>query len=169
MTHLPVAAAAAPRRRPFDPEAQGKVRRVCDAGPIAEAEIKAALAAARCGIVRHRDSKGVEREFIYVASPGDGGYSLALILHMVAKRTGTTIMELRGLRRFKKIARARQLFYALAKELTGQSYPVIGRALGNRDHSTVLHGVRKVAAERHLFEPEYSELLAAFPRETQAP
>src|SRR5208282_2515025 len=34
----------------------------------------------------------------------------------------------------------------LAKELTPRSLPDIGRRIGGRDHTTVLHGVRKIAA-----------------------
>jgi chromosomal replication initiator protein len=35
----------------------------------------------------------------------------------------------------------------LARELTGQSFPEIGRGFGDRDHSTVLHAVRSVSTE----------------------
>ena len=38
----------------------------------------------------------------------------------------------------------------LAKELTQKSLPEIGELFGGRDHTTVLHAVRKMAAERQL-------------------
>jgi chromosomal replication initiator protein len=46
------------------------------------------------------------------------------------------------------IARPRQIAMYLAKELTQKSLPEIGEIFGGRDHTTVLHAVRKVSAER---------------------
>ncbi|GAB4211485.1 MAG: chromosomal replication initiator protein DnaA [Rhodoferax sp.] len=46
------------------------------------------------------------------------------------------------------IARPRQIAMYLAKELTQKSLPEIGELFGGRDHTTVLHAVRKIAAER---------------------
>jgi chromosomal replication initiator protein len=40
--------------------------------------------------------------------------------------------------------RPRQIGMYLAKKLTSRSLPEIGRRFGNRDHSTVLHAVRKI-------------------------
>jgi chromosomal replication initiator protein len=42
------------------------------------------------------------------------------------------------------VVRPRQIGMYLAKKLTSRSLPEIGRRFGNRDHSTVLHAVRKV-------------------------
>ena len=46
------------------------------------------------------------------------------------------------------IARPRQIAMYLAKELTQKSLPEIGELFGGRDHTTVLHAVRKIGAER---------------------
>ncbi len=46
------------------------------------------------------------------------------------------------------IARPRQIAMYLAKEMTQKSLPEIGELFGGRDHTTVLHAVRKIAAER---------------------
>ena len=51
-------------------------------------------------------------------------------------------------RRSRSITRPRQLAMALAKELTNHSLPEIGDAFGGRDHTTVLHGCRKIAELR---------------------
>ncbi len=51
-------------------------------------------------------------------------------------------------RRSRSITRPRQLAMALAKELTSHSLPEIGSAFGGRDHTTVLHGCRKIAELR---------------------
>jgi hypothetical protein len=42
------------------------------------------------------------------------------------------------------VALARQLGMAVAADLTGQSLPAIGRGFGGRDHTTVIHAIRKV-------------------------
>jgi len=46
------------------------------------------------------------------------------------------------------IARPRQIAMYLAKELTQKSLPEIGELFGGRDHTTVLHAVRKISCER---------------------
>ena len=51
-------------------------------------------------------------------------------------------------RRNRSITRPRQLAMALSKELTNHSLPEIGEAFGGRDHTTVLHGCRKIAELR---------------------
>ena len=51
-------------------------------------------------------------------------------------------------RRSRSITRPRQMAMAMAKELTNHSLPEIGSAFGGRDHTTVLHGCRKIAELR---------------------
>ena len=51
-------------------------------------------------------------------------------------------------RRSRSITRPRQLAMALSKELTNHSLPEIGNAFGGRDHTTVLHGCRKIVELR---------------------
>ena len=47
-------------------------------------------------------------------------------------------------RRTRSVARPRQIAMYLCKQHTTRSYPDIGRRFGGRDHTTVLHGVRKI-------------------------
>ena len=47
-------------------------------------------------------------------------------------------------RRARQIARPRLIAMFLAKNLTSLSYPEIGRRFGNRDHTTIMHAVRKI-------------------------
>ena len=47
-------------------------------------------------------------------------------------------------RRSINIARPRQIAMYLCKELTSYSYPEIGKAFGGKDHTTVLHAVKKI-------------------------
>jgi chromosomal replication initiator protein len=56
------------------------------------------------------------------------------------------VSEMYSKKRSRNIARPRQVAMALAKELTQLSLPDIGDAFGGRDHTTVLHACRKIAA-----------------------
>ena len=47
-------------------------------------------------------------------------------------------------RRSRTVARPRQIAMYLSKDLTTFSYPEIGRRFGGRDHTTIMHAVRKV-------------------------
>ena len=58
------------------------------------------------------------------------------------------ISDMHSKKRSRNIARPRQMAMALAKELTQMSLPDIGDAFGNRDHTTVLHACRTIAALR---------------------
>ncbi len=58
------------------------------------------------------------------------------------------IADMYSKKRPASIARPRQIAMYLAKEMTQKSLPEIGELFGGRDHTTVLHGVRKIAAER---------------------
>lgn len=64
-------------------------------------------------------------------------------------------------RRYTRSARIRHVAMFLMHHCTLMSYPMIGKKLGNRDHSTVIHGVRKVTSKRGFFEPLLSEVMAA--------
>lgn len=58
------------------------------------------------------------------------------------------ISDMYSKKRPASIARPRQIAMYLAKELTQKSLPEIGELFGGRDHTTVLHAVRKMASER---------------------
>ena len=60
------------------------------------------------------------------------------------------VADMYSKKRPANIARPRQIAMYLAKELTQKSLPEIGELFGGRDHTTVLHAVRKMAAERQL-------------------
>ena len=59
------------------------------------------------------------------------------------------IADMHSKKRPAHIARPRQIAMYLAKELTQKSLPEIGDMFGGRDHTTVLHAVRKIAKERN--------------------
>ena len=60
------------------------------------------------------------------------------------------IADMYSKKRPASIARPRQIAMYLAKELTQKSLPEIGELFGGRDHTTVLHAVRKIGGERQL-------------------
>jgi len=62
----------------------------------------------------------------------------------VAEHFNMKQVDLLSERRTRAIARPRQIAMYLCKQHTTRSYPDIGRRFGGRDHTTVLHGVRKI-------------------------
>jgi hypothetical protein len=54
--------------------------------------------------------------------------------------------------RCKSLANARHIAMWVCREATGASYPEIGKALGGMDHTSVMHGVRRVDKAPRLFE-----------------
>lgn len=67
-------------------------------------------------------------------------------------------VDLKSSRRFRKLIKPRHLACFLLREYTNLSYPQIGRKLGNRDHTTILHGVQKVKANLPEFQPMISAI-----------
>ena len=66
------------------------------------------------------------------------------ILRVVSKHYNVTRADLLSSRRTANVVRPRQIAMYLAKVLTLRSLPEIGRRFGGRDHTTVLHAVRKI-------------------------
>jgi chromosomal replication initiator protein len=82
------------------------------------------------------------------AGPGDAAVDLGQIQRRVAKEFDVTVESLRGKRRTSTIAFARQVAMYLTKQLTPLTLVEIGRGFGNRDHSTVLYAIDKIAEGR---------------------
>lgn len=74
--------------------------------------------------------------------------SVENIQKTVADFYNIKVADMYSKKRPANIARPRQIAMYLAKELTQKSLPEIGELFGGRDHTTVLHAVRKIAAER---------------------
>ena len=62
----------------------------------------------------------------------------------VAAHFNIRLSDMHSARRARSVARPRQVAMYLAKQLTTRSLPEIGRKFGGRDHTTVMHAVRKV-------------------------
>ncbi|MCC7304969.1 MAG: chromosomal replication initiator protein DnaA [Alphaproteobacteria bacterium] len=66
------------------------------------------------------------------------------IQRKVAEHYNLRMGDMHSARRARNVARPRQIAMYLAKQLTARSLPEIGRKFGGRDHTTVMHAVRKV-------------------------
>jgi hypothetical protein len=73
---------------------------------------------------------------------------LAEILRATAARYELPVNDILSERRNHRVSLARHAGMFLARELTLKTFPEIGRAFGGRDHTTVLHAVRRI--ERKL-------------------
>jgi chromosomal replication initiator protein len=74
----------------------------------------------------------------------DRRLSMEEIQKRVAEHYKIRMSDMSSARRARAVARPRQVAMYLAKHLTSRSLPEIGRAFGGRDHTTVMHAVRKI-------------------------
>ncbi|MFN3971517.1 MAG: chromosomal replication initiator protein DnaA [Gemmobacter sp.] len=66
------------------------------------------------------------------------------IQRKVAEHYNVRLSDMIGPKRLRSIARPRQVAMYLSKQLTTRSLPEIGRRFGGRDHTTIMHGVKKI-------------------------
>jgi chromosomal replication initiator protein len=76
-----------------------------------------------------------------------GPVKIADVMKTVGVVHDVTVDQLKSKRRTQDLARARQIAMFIAREMTGASLNQIGRAFGNRDHSTVSHACQKISKE----------------------
>lgn len=72
--------------------------------------------------------------------------TVADIQRAVAEHYGTRLIDMRSDRMPRQVVRARQVAMYLASRMTTLSSVAIGRQFGDRDHTTVLHGIKKITA-----------------------
>ena len=68
----------------------------------------------------------------------------------VAEHFNIRLADMHSARRSRSVARPRHVAMYLAKQLTSRSLPEIGRKFGGRDHTTVMHAVKKVDELRDI-------------------
>ena len=78
------------------------------------------------------------------------------IQKQVASHFNVRVADMHSARRARSVARPRQVAMYLAKQLTSRSLPEIGRKFGGRDHTTVMHAVRKIDELRET-DPAFAE------------
>lgn len=73
--------------------------------------------------------------------------TIDMIQKTVAEHFRIKISDLKSSKRLKTIIIPRQIAIYLCRELTSTSYPEIGERFGGKDHSTIIHSVRKIERE----------------------
>ena len=87
------------------------------------------------------ECKRILKDFI---NSNNKSINVELIQNLVASHFNLNIQELLSPRRSRSLARPRQIAMYLAKQHTTNSLPDIGRKFSNRDHTTVIHAVKKI-------------------------
>ncbi|MBA1338628.1 MAG: chromosomal replication initiator protein [Pelagibacterales bacterium] len=87
------------------------------------------------------ECKRILKDFI---NSNSKSINVELIQNLVATHFNLGIQELLSARRSRSLARPRQIAMYLAKQYTTNSLPDIGRKFSNRDHTTVIHAVKKI-------------------------
>ena len=96
--------------------------------------------------------------------PEEGKRERLNITHIkeeVASRYNLKHHDLEGSSRKKEISQARHIAIYLAREMTNQSFPAIGKQFGNRDHTTIMHSYLKIKGlveETPLLHAEIKEI-----------
>jgi chromosomal replication initiator protein len=108
---------------------EGALTRLCAQGNLVGREITLDLARDILGdVLRHSDRK----------------VSIEEIQRKVAEHYHIRLADLIGPKRLRSFARPRQVAMYLAKTMTSRSLPDIGRRFGGRDHTTIIHGVKRI-------------------------
>lgn len=71
------------------------------------------------------------------------------VMRLVCAETGVCRAQLLSAYRVRKVSRTRQMIAYLARRHAGKSYAEIGRRLGNSDHTSAFHGVRRIEQLMH--------------------
>jgi len=87
------------------------------------------------------ECKRILKDFI---NSSNKSINIEFIQNLVASHFNLNIQELLSPRRSRSLARPRQIAMYLAKQHTTNSLPDIGRKFSNRDHTTVIHAVKKI-------------------------
>jgi chromosomal replication initiator protein len=108
---------------------EGALMRLFALGDLVQKEITVEIAHdTLADILRHSDRKITVEE----------------IQRKVSDHYNIRLSDMIGPKRVRSYARPRQIAMYLAKQLTTRSLPEIGRRFGGRDHTTVIHGVRRI-------------------------
>lgn len=89
------------------------------------------------------------------------------IQRKVSEHYAIRLSDMIGPKRVRSIARPRQIAMYLAKQMTSRSLPEIGRRFGGRDHTTVMHGVRRIE-ELQVLDSQMSDDLEMLRRALEA-
>lgn len=118
-----------------------------------------AIATARQGLVadHYKRSKIRKKAPVRDRRLGD-------LLKLVAALSEIPVTGLLSQRRDEKVCKTRFVLYWLATRFTDRSYPAIGKAFGGRDHTTIMHGMRRAEALVAVIDPPGSDTPACWAR-----
>ena len=85
------------------------------------------------------------KDIIYADTPRD--VTPSLIINVVDEYFGITADDIMSKKRNSELVQARQIVMYLCRDLTAESLSGIGKFLGKKDHTTVIHGVNKISEE----------------------
>jgi chromosomal replication initiator protein len=111
-----------------------------------------------CSSANSDRTSDVSRAEQWLAARAGRQPTLREITAVVARHQNMPQSQLKSSSRRQSIVFARGLVAYLARELAAASYDQIGRALGGRDHTTILHSYRKIARQRER-DPQTQQLL----------
>ena len=94
--------------------------------------------------------------------------SIDEIQRKVCSHYNLRMADMQSARRARNVARPRQIAMYLAKQLTSRSLPEIGRKFGGRDHTTVMHAVRKIE-QLSTEDPSFSDEVSLIRRSLNEP
>ncbi|MEJ5299167.1 MAG: chromosomal replication initiator protein DnaA [Armatimonadota bacterium] len=100
----------------------------------------------------------------YFEHPQENLITPDAVLRAVAERYGVEVENLKSLSRQARVVLARQVAMYLIRHLTDTSLPAIGKAFGGKDHSTVLHAIKKIG-KLVLEDAQLADDIAALMRE----
>ena len=100
-------------------------------------------------------AKDILKDTISNATGNSSTISMETILKVVADIENTSIADIKGKKRNKKIAETRHIAIYIARELLEYSYPELGTEFGGRDHSTILNAYNNIA-DRIKTDPSFS-------------
>ena len=90
------------------------------------------------------------------------------IIRTVSQHLSVSEKDIMGVRRQAACVRARQICMYLCRELLGESYPALGRIFGGKDHSTVMHSIRKIKQNMDI-DKDMHNLLTQLKRQCLLP
>lgn len=76
--------------------------------------------------------------------PAPDKITVSFVIREATRHFGFSERLIKSERRWRDLVNARMIAVWAAKEISGLSYPEIGRRFGDRDHSTIIHAVRKI-------------------------
>lgn len=126
--------------------AAASARRARLYAPHREPETESVAPVVKPVVLSHVVFNDPVRDWIALATPAatKPGESTRIIA-LVAETFGVTRLDLISERRTADIVMPRQICFYLMRTCTTLSFPEIGRRMGGRDHTTAIHGVRKIA------------------------